>query len=87
MNSLIHIALAFYSALALFQVAGTPGSIEVVEGYEPVLHVGPCAHLGSAAHEDTHLSGAYFGKQRFLLCVGVCVVDKGNLVLRYSASH
>ena len=87
MNILVHIALSLNTPLTLFEVTGTPGSIEIVESYKPVLHIRPCAHLGSAAHEYTHLPGAHFREQLFFLCVGVCVVDKGNLVLRYSASH
>ena len=56
MDSLIHIALALYSALALFEVARPPGSVEVVESYKPVLYVRSCAHFGGAAHEDAHLA-------------------------------
>ena len=36
MYGLVHIALTRDAAIALFEVAGTPGGIQAVEGDEPV---------------------------------------------------
>ena len=46
MDGLIHVALTRDAPFALFEVAGTPGGVEVMEGDEPVLHVRSRAHLG-----------------------------------------
>lgn len=82
MDGLVHIALTRNAALTLFEVAGTPGSVEVVEGDEPVLHVCPRAHLGRGANEHAHIAGAHFGEQLLLFHVRVRRVDEGYLVLR-----
>ena len=68
-------------------VPGGGAATLVVESYEPVLYVCPCAHFGGAAHEDADLSGAYFGKQCFLFLIGVGVVDESYLVLRHATSN
>ena len=68
--------------LRLFEVAGTPGGIQAVEGDEPVLHVRARAHLGRTAQEHAHIAGAHSGEQSFLFLISVGVVDEGYLALR-----
>lgn len=82
MDGLVHVALTRDAALALFEVAGTPWGIEVVEGDEPVLHVRPRAHLGRGANEHAHIAGAHFGEQLLLFHVRVRRVDESYLALR-----
>lgn len=82
MDGLIHIALTRDAPFALFEVAGTPGRVKVVEGDEPVLYVCPRAHLGRGANEHAHIAGAHFGEQLLLLSLCVRRVDKGYLALR-----
>ena len=84
MHGLVHIALTRDAALALFEVAGTPWGIEVVESDEPVLHVRPRAHLGRTAQEHAHIAGAHSGEQSFLFLISVGVVDEGYLLRRYA---
>lgn len=84
MDGLIHVALTRDAPFALFEVAGTPWGIEVVEGDEPVLHVRPHAHLGRTAQEHAHIAGAHFGEQLLLFHVRVRRVDEGYLALRYA---
>ena len=45
-----------------------------------VLHIGPRAHFGSAAKENTHLAGANLAEQLLFLDLRVGIVDKGNLL-------
>ena len=82
MDSLVHIALTRDAPLALFEIAGTPRGVEVVEGDEPVLYVCTRAHLGRTAQEHAHIAGAHFGEQLLLLSLCVRRVDKGYLALR-----
>ena len=82
MDGLIHIALTRDAALALFEIAGTPRGVEVVEGDEPVLYVCPRAHLGRGANEHAHIAGAHFGEQLLFLRLRVRRVNKGYLALR-----
>ena len=46
---------------------------------QPVLHVGARAHLGRAAHQHAHLTGAHPGKQFLLLDLRVGFMDEGDL--------
>ena len=84
MYGLVHIALTRDAAIALFEVAGTPGGIQAVEGDEPVLHVRARAHLGRTAQEHAHIAGAHFGEQSFLFLISVGVVDEGYLLRWYA---
>ena len=56
MDGLVHIALTRDAALALFEVAGTPGRVKVVEGDEPVLHVRTRAHLSGGTNQHAHIA-------------------------------
>ena len=49
MNQRILVALTLDAPLALGKVSRTPRTIQVMEGYKAILHIGASAHLGSAA--------------------------------------
>ena len=80
MNVGIHIALPDDAPRPLFQVAGTPGAIQIVTGNQPVLDVGTGSHFRRAAKQYTHLAGAYLRKEFFLFYFRVGVVDKGDFL-------
>ena len=63
MDKGILVALALDTALALGEVSGSPRTIQIMKCHQTVLHIGACAHLGSAAHKYTHLTGTNFGEQ------------------------
>ena len=60
LNLRILIALPDDSSQSLCKVGRTPRTVQIMEGNEPILDIGACAHLLGAAHEDTHLTGAHF---------------------------
>ena len=76
----ILVALPDDSALPLLQVGGTPRTIQVVQGDEPLLDVGARAHFGGTANQDTHLTGADFSEQFFLLSFSLGAVDVGDFL-------
>ena len=80
MNFGIHIALPDDAPRSLLQVAGTPGAIQIVTGYQPVLDVGTGSHFRRAAKQHAHLTGAYLRKEFFLFCFRVSIVDKGDFL-------
>ena len=80
----IHIALTDYTSSPLFQITRTPRTVEIMQRNQPVLHVGPCSHLGSAAHEHAHLTGAYLREQLLLLDLRIGFMDEGNLPGRHT---
>ena len=80
MYLLVAVALPDNAALALFQVAGPPGAVQVVEGNEPVLDVHARAHLEGAAHEHPHPALPHPGEQFFFPGGSIGVVDESNLL-------
>ena len=76
------VALPHDAPKALLQVAGPPWAIEIMQGDEPVLHIGSGSHFCGAAHEDTHLAAAHLGEQLLFLLLGVGGVDISDLVFR-----
>lgn len=66
----IHIALTDNAARPLFQVAGTPGTVQIVTGDQPVLDVGTGSHFRRAAQQYAHLAGAHLGEQFLLFYFG-----------------
>ena len=58
------VALPQDSAFALLDVARPPRGVEVMEGDEPLLHVGPGAHFLGGAEEDADAPGIDRVKQR-----------------------
>ena len=83
----ILVALPHDATKALLEVAGPPGTIEIMQGNKPVLDIGACAHFGRAAHEDAHLASTHFGKQLLFLLLGFGIMDKGNFLLRNTLCH
>ena len=86
MYLLVAVALADDAALALLQVAGPPGTVQVMEGDEAVLDIRACPHLEGAAHEHPHPALPDLGKQLLFPGWGVGVVDKGDLLGRNAPS-
>ncbi|CUO68611.1 Uncharacterised protein [Flavonifractor plautii] len=80
MHFLVLVALADDTALALFQVSGPPGTVQIVQSDKPVLDVHTRAHFEGATHEHPDLTAPDLGKQLLLAGVGVGVVDKGDLM-------
>ena len=80
MHFLVLVALTDDTALALLQVSGPPGAVQVVQGDEPVLDVCACTHFGGTAHEHPHLSAPHLGEKLISSGIGVGVVDKGDLM-------
>ena len=76
------VTLLVVSLTCLLQVAGTPGTINVMQGNQPVLYVCAGSHFCGTAHQDTHLSGTDFGKQLLLFHFRIRVMNKGNLLCR-----
>ncbi|MPM33409.1 hypothetical protein SDC9_79984 [bioreactor metagenome] len=80
MHLLVPVALPDDTPLALFQIAGPPRAIQVMERHKPILHVGARAHLESAAKKHAHLAGAHLGKQLLFTHIRVGRVNKRNLL-------
>ena len=80
----IHVALTDDTTGALLQITGTPGTVQIMQGNQPILTVGACAHLGRAAEQNTHLTGAHLGKQLLLFNFCIGVMNKGDLFGRYT---
>ena len=58
-----------------------------MKGNQPVLHVCAGTHLSGAAHQDTHLTSAYFCKQFLLSGLCICFMDIGYLFARNSLGN
>ena len=83
----VHVALTDNAACALLQITGPPGTVQIMQRDQPVLHVGARAHLGCAAHQHAHLTGAYPGKQLLFLDLRVGFMDEGDLFRRDTAFY
>ena len=79
MYRVVSVALAHDAALALLQIAGPPGAVQVVKRGQPVLHVGSGPHLLGAAHQHPYLTGTHFGEQLLLFDLGIGLMDVRNL--------
>ena len=86
MDERVAVPLALDAAFALGQVPGPPGAVQVVHGDETVLDIGARPHLLCTSHQDAHLARAHFGKQLFLLRLGVGLMDEGDLLFRDAAA-
>ena len=82
MHLRISVALPNDPAFPLLQIAGPPGTVQIMQSDQPVLHVGSRPHLAGAAQKDPHLPGANFGKQLFLFDLRIGIVNKGNFGFR-----
>ena len=76
----IHIALTQNPAFLLFQIGGLPGRVQMMQGDQAVLYVGPRAEFCRRPQQDTHLSGAHAGKQFRFLRFRRRFVDKGDFL-------
>ena len=59
----------------------------MVNRYQFVLYIGSCAHFLRTAKQHTHLSGTNLGKEFFLLCFCICIMNKGNFLGRYTVCN
>ena len=84
-DALVPVALPDQPPLALFQVSGPPGCVQIVDGDHPVLTVGPGSHLLSGAEQYPDFSGTHFLKQGFFLGCRIGIMDKCDLVFRDSS--
>ena len=80
MNELVLIALTLNAAFSLCEITGTPRAIQIVKCDQTILHIGSCAHLGRAAHQDAHLTAAYLCEQFPLFDLRIGVVDERDLL-------
>jgi hypothetical protein len=80
------VALADDAALALLDVERAPRAVQVVEGDEPVLHVGAHPHLRGGRDGDCDTAVAAGGEEpAFGVVRPVVVVDERDLVGRNAA--
>ena len=75
-TSRVEVALAQDAAVALGDVGGPPGRVQVVQGDGPVLDVGADAHLLGGPDQDGDPAGAAGGEQLGLVPVGLGLVDE-----------
>ena len=87
MDFLILVALTLDSALALLQITGPPGTIQIMDRHKTILHIGARTHFGCTAQQHTHLAGANLSEQLLFLDLRVGVVNKGNLLCRNAAGN
>ena len=57
-----------------------------MEGGEPFLDIGACAHFFGGPQQNTDTTGIHTIEQRVFLLVGIRVVNVGDVLLR-NASH
>ena len=74
----IEVSLPQNAAFALFDIAGPPGRIQMMERLEAALDVRARAHLFRGADQDSHAPGIHIGEQRHLGGIGIGVVDEGD---------
>ena len=85
LNALILIALAQNTPFLLFQIAGFPRSIQVMERNKVILHIGASAELRCGAHQDTDLPAANLCKQLCFFSLCIRVMDEGDLLRRHTS--
>ena len=72
----VEVSLPQDAAVALGDVGGPPGRVQVVQGDGPVLDVGADAHLLGGADQDGDPAGPAGGEQLRLVPVGLGLVDE-----------
>ena len=82
-NLFVFVALTDDSAVALGHIGRSPAYIQMMHGHQQGLDIGACAHLCSAAQQDTHLAAADFGEQIRFLTFSISVVDELDLRFRH----
>ena len=78
----VHISLTNDAALPLLQVTGSPGTIQMVQGPKPQLHIGAGTHLLCGTQKHPDLSGTNLAEQFLLLGFRIGGVDECDLFLR-----
>ena len=81
----VEVALAQDAAVALGDVGGPPGRVQVVQGDGAVLDVGADAHLLGGADQDGDPAGAAGGEQLGLVPVGLGLVDEPDRLVGQAA--
>ena len=81
-NLAVLVALTQDPAFALLNVRRSPWYVKMVLGNQPLLYVCACSHLCGGTKQDTHIAGANVREQGSFLCLGLCIVNKGNLGFR-----
>ena len=76
------VSLTDDTAIALRHIRRPPAHIQVMDGNQPILHIRPCPHFLGTAQKHTHLTGADFGKEFFLFCFRIRVMDESDLCFR-----
>ena len=72
----VGVVLAQDAALALLNVGGTPRGVEVTQGDQALLDVGPRAHLLAAPEKNPHLPGADVLEHLQFGVVAIMVLDE-----------
>ena len=67
------------------QIGRLPRAVEVMQHYEPVLHIRPVAHLEGGADEDAHFALPRLRDKLFLARFRARVVDERYLAFRHPA--
>ena len=58
--------------------------VALAESDQLILHVGAGSQFGSRTKKDTHLAGAYFGKEFGLPCLRIRLMDEDDFFFRDS---
>ena len=87
MNLLIHIALPDNATAPLLQIPRSPGTVEIMQGNQPVLHIHTGAHFEGTAHQNTNLTSANLCKQFLFPGFRVCIMDECNLLWRNTTGN
>ena len=83
----VEVALPQDAAVALGDVGGPPGCVQVVQGDGPVLHVGADAHLLGRTDQDSDPPGPAGGEQLGLVPVGLGFVDEPDRLRGQAAGN
>jgi hypothetical protein len=81
----VEVSLAQDAAVALGDVGGPPGRIQVMQRNGAVLHVGADAHLLGGADQDGDPTSAAGGEQLGLVPVGLGFVDEPDRLIGQAA--
>ena len=82
LHFIIDVALAVSSAVTLFNIAGSPRCIQVVNGNDPLLSVHAHAHLTGGTDQYSYLAVVHIRKQLLFLGIGISFMDKCNFLGR-----
>ena len=75
------------TSVSLRHIRRPPAHIQMVDSDQAVLHIRTGSHLLGTAKKHANLSGADLGKQLFLLCLCVGIMDKCDLCCRDTGCH